>query len=505
MDKKIFLSVLFCLLINLSMFSQSYTEVSKSGKCGSDIEWSLSGTTLTLSMTSREQIARMPDYDMDNKKAPWVKQKLKITKVIIGRGIVRIGSCAFANCNDLISVEFNDIHMSEIGWGAFYNCTKLYQISIPVFINKIETIAFANCISLKTVKIPDLAVVEEKAFASCTSLSSIELGSDVFLGNNVFATEVLENDHIINKLYSRDIISLPNNVNENNCSEFGLSPDAVAVVKKRAIIENNSQKRQSDVDLYVPEGIYTRNNTYALVIGNQNYRFVPDVPFAKNDALSFIKYCKTTLGIPAENVHYSENATKHMILDLEFDDWLKKEISDKSDKNLIVYYAGHGVPDINNNNKAYLLPTDVYGTKPYHGIALDDFYTQIGEMGFNLVTIFIDACFSGVNRDNEGLGGERAVEIEAQDSRPTKGNLIVFSAAHGNETAQGFQEEGHGLFTYYLLKELQETKGDVTYGKLAEDLEKNVINKAPFLILRKQQTPTAYSTSQFNSWKKSKL
>lgn len=79
------------------------------------------------------------------------------------------------------------------------------------------------------------------------------------------------------------------------------------------------------------------------------------------------------------------------------------------------------------------------------------------------------------------------------------------AATHGNETAQSFQEEGHGLFTYYLLKELQESKGMITYGKLANDLEKNVSNVAPTLEMRKKQTPNAFSSNPTDAWKKSSL
>lgn len=502
MKRTILLTLLLSLAINVSVSAQSYSQVTKTGKCGKDVEWTLTGTTLMIKKASTKlQLVEIADYDMERAVAPWVKQKLKITKVIIGRDIKRIGSCAFANCDELLTVEFEDVRLAEIGWGAFYNCRKLYQISIPVLIKKIETVAFANCSSIKSVKIPSLAYVEDNAFASCTNLSSIDIASDVFLGNNVFVTEVEENGKMTKKMYNKDIINLPSNVNVDNCMEFGLSPNAVAVAKKR---KNHSDEeellRKSDVDLLIPEGLKTRNDTYALVIGNQNYRFVPEVPFAINDALTFVQYCKTTLGIPSENIHYCEDATKHMILELELEDWLKKDVPDKENKKLIVYYAGHGVPDINDNNKAYLLPTDVYGTKAYLGISLDDFYSKIGKMGFKVVTIFLDACFSGVNRNNEGLAGERAVEIEAQESRPTEGNLIVFSAAHGNETAQGFQEQGHGLFTYYLLKELKDSRGEISYGKLAQNLKKNVSTKAPFLNLRKKQTPTTYSSFGAGSW-----
>lgn len=477
---------------------------SKSGHCGNDIDWKFDGRTLYLinSASSRQVAAKMPDYDLSKNVAPWIKQKLAVRKVVVGIGIGRIGSCAFANCESLNSVEFQDAFVWEIGWGAFLNCRNLFNFSIPVNVKRIETIAFANCSSLRSVKIPNLTRVEDQAFLSCTNLSLVEIGDNALLGKAVFATEVVEGGRATHKFYTGEIRGLPANINTDNCTEYGLSRESVGIYLKTSQPHQSSMDRLSTVDTDIPEARVMRNDTYALIIGNQNYRFVSDVPFAKNDAATFAMYCKKTLGIPAENIHLSEDATKHMILEQELQDWLRNGIQDRAYKKLIVYYAGHGVPDIQNHNKAYLLPTDVFGTKPQLGIALDDFYATIGGLGFERVTIFIDACFSGVNRDNEGLSVERAVEVEAQDSKPTIGNLVVFSAAHGNETAQSYQEEGHGLFTYYLLKELQETQGLVTYGKLAEDLEKNVSNVAPTLELRKRQTPKTITSYSTDAWRK---
>ena len=171
-------------------------------------------------------------------------------------------------------------------------------------------------------------------------------------------------------------------------------------------------------------------------------------------------------------------------------------------KKLIVYYAGHGVPDIKNNNKAYLLPTDVRGTNPKRGIALDDFYNRIGELGFNQTSIFLDACFSGVNRDNEGVSeGLRGVEIEAEQAELGDGTLIVFSAAQGNETAQGFAEEGHGLFTYFLLRAMQESEGYFTFGQLSDYIYNNVTRQAMQLKLRKKQTPQTKASEKATDWR----
>ena len=475
---------------------------SRSGRCNGDLEWSFDGRVLTLSKTTtKKPTVKIPDYDLEKNLAPWVKQNLDVRSVIIGRGIQRIGSCAFANCKELKKVEFQDISLTEIGWGAFLNCRGLYDFSIPVSIKRIETIAFANCSGLLSVTIPSLTRVEDQAFLSCTSLSMIDIADNASLGKAVFATEVVENGQTVHKCYDREIRNLPHNINTINCTEYGLDVEAVSICLKNSQPYQN-EGRVSTVDTEIPEARIMRNDTYALIIGNEHYRFVSDVPFAANDARIFAEYCKKTLGVPMSNVHLCEDATKHMILEQELEDWLKNEVIDRNFKKLIVYYAGHGVPDGQDNNKAYLLPTDVYGTKPHQGIALDQFYALLGNLGFSQVTVFIDACFSGVNRDNQGLSVERAVEVEAQDTRPTIGNLVVFSAAHGNETAQSYQEEGHGLFTYYLLKELQETQGLVTFGKLSDDINEHVTQVAPTMDLRKKQTPQAFSSSSNDRWRK---
>ena len=477
---------------------------SKSGSCGNDIDWRFDGRTLFLTNSSnnKSQTAKMPDYDLNKNIAPWVKQKLSVRKVVVGTGIGRIGSCAFANCEELNSVEFMDAFLWEIGWGAFLNCRSLFNFSIPVNVKRIETIAFANCSSLRSVRIPNLARVEDQAFLSCTSLTLVEIGDNALLGKAVFATEVNEGGQPKHKLYRGEIRNLPDNINTDNCAEYGLSKESVAICLEASMPHKSNMKRISKVDTDIPEGRVTRNDTYALIFGNQKYTFVSDVPFAINDAEVFAEYCKKTLGIPAENVHVVKNATKHMMLEQEMRDWLKNDITDRHYKRLIVYYAGHGAPDINDKNKSYLLPTDVKGSKPHQGIALDDFYATIGSLGFERVTMFIDACFSGVNRDNEGLGVERAVEVEAEDTKPTTGNMIVFSAAQGIETAQTYQDEGHGLFTYYLLKELHDTQGMVTYGKLAESIENNVSNVAPTLEMRKPQTPKTSTAIPNDAWKR---
>ena len=83
--------------------------------------------------------------------------------------------------------------------------------------------------------------------------------------------------------------------------------------------------------------------------------------------------------------------------------------------------------------------------------------------------------------------------------------MVVISAATGDETAWPYKEKGHGLFTYYLLKKLQSTKGNVSLGQLS-DYIKTEVGKQSVVTNAKKQTPTVnVSQNMSDSWYQLKL
>ena len=169
----------------------------------------------------------------------------------------------------------------------------------------------------------------------------------------------------------------------------------------------------------------------------------------------------------------------------------------------IVYYAGHGIPN-ETDNSSYLLPVDGIGNDPSSAYSLKDLYDKLSKMQAQTVTVFLDACFSGTKRENGMLVAARGVAIKVKPSAP-KGKMVVFSAAQGDETAYPYQDMQHGMFTYFLLKKLQETKGDVTLGELGDYL-KSEVKRQSFLKNNKIQTPmTSVATALQNQWKSIKL
>lgn len=262
------------------------------------------------------------------------------------------------------------------------------------------------------------------------------------------------------------------------------------------------EHKGGDVDIDIPIANNVSNYTFAVIISNEKYQMEKSVQYAENDGKMFTEYCKKTLGLPEKNVHFITNATlnniKHEIK------WLQDVIAVyNGDAKVIFYYAGHGIPD-EQNKSAYLLPIDGYGSDVTTGYALEDLYKALGCLPSKAVTIFLDACFSGAKRDGDMLASARGVAIKVKQNNPT-GNMVVFTAAQGDETAYPYKDEGHGLFTYYLLKKLQETKGDVTLGELG-DYIKTQVERQSIVTNGKLQSPAILSASSIgNSWKEWKL
>ncbi len=262
------------------------------------------------------------------------------------------------------------------------------------------------------------------------------------------------------------------------------------------------QVMDRSIDQNIPLGGAGNNKTFAVIIGNEQYTQVEQVPFAVNDAKVFAEYCQKTLGLPANNVRQYQNATYGTLLTAISD--IKSIVKAyNGNVKVIFYYAGHGIPN-EMTHDAFLLPVDANGRQTEACYPVSRLYKELGEMGANSVVVFMDACFSGAQRGDGMLASARSVAIKPKSSAP-QGNMVVFSAASEDETAFPYKEKGHGLFTYFLLKKLQESKGDCTLGELGDFIQTNVSQQS-VVVNRKSQTPTITpSPSLIETWKTIKL
>lgn len=243
---------------------------------------------------------------------------------------------------------------------------------------------------------------------------------------------------------------------------------------------------KSDVDRDIPTTSRVADKTVALVWANENYKKVSPVAGALNDGETFAEYCRKTLGIPSSHVIAVENATYAEMLTSMRE--LKQLVGALGgDVDVIFFYAGHGIPD-EATKDAFLLPVDGDGVTTAATYPLKQLYSDLSATRAENVMVFLDACFSGASRNGGMLAEARGVALKPKAVEP-EGSMFVLSAASDQETAMPYKEKNHGLFTYYLLKKLQESKGNVTLKDLSEYVMQNV-KKNSLTINKKMQTPS---------------
>jgi hypothetical protein len=281
--------------------------------------------------------------------------------------------------------------------------------------------------------------------------------------------------------------------------DYGMLANSKGSENKAKIGKKEVVVGVSDVDVNIPKGKGNNDKTFAVIIANEDYTSVPTVPMAGNDGRVFAQYCEQTLGLPKENIRQYPNATYGTMIRAIQD--ITNIASAYNDIRVIFYYAGHGIPN-ESSRDAFLLPIDADGSQTEACYPLKKLYGELSSLGAKQVVVFLDACFSGATGEGSTLmASARGVALVARQERPT-GNLIVFSAASDDQTAFPYKDQGHGLFTYYLLKELQKSSGTVSFGSLSDNINKNVGKTALQLKMRKRQTPvTTPSESMSDTWR----
>ncbi len=258
----------------------------------------------------------------------------------------------------------------------------------------------------------------------------------------------------------------------------------------------------AEVDRNIPVDKVKHPNKYALVIGNEDYSSrqpgitsETNVIYAKRDADIFKEYLVNTLGFLEENVIILKDATAAEMT--QSIDLITKLAQRTKNAELVIYYAGHGFPD-EVTQIPYLIPVDVTGTNLANAIKLTDLYRNLEVSGAQKITVFLDACFSGGGRNSELLA-RRGIRIKPKIEIPPA-NTVVFSASSGEQSALPYAAKQHGMFTYFLLKKLQDSKGEITYGELAAYLQSQVSLQSLKINQKEQDPQVLYGDNNRENW-----
>ena len=279
-------------------------------------------------------------------------------------------------------------------------------------------------------------------------------------------------------------------------SPGGVSKDDVQAMVHAAVQEavkiNDPALKAIHSDVDKPQYQTPENpDNYAVVIGVEKYGSLPPAQFADRDAEA-VRAHLVALGYPIRNIFYlnDQQATRAKIAQ-SVNTWLPKRVDEKS--TVFFYYGGHGAPDPT-TNQTYLVPVDGDAEDlESTSYPLKTLYAKLGALKARHVIVALDSCFSGAGGRSVLAKGTRPL-ISNIDLGDVPGNVITLTASDKSQISGTLEEQGHGAFTYYLLKGLEgaakNDSGDVTVQSLYYYLTPRVQDAAR--LHNRDQTPQLF-------------
>ncbi|HEX4877670.1 MAG TPA: tetratricopeptide repeat protein [Chitinophagaceae bacterium] len=239
--------------------------------------------------------------------------------------------------------------------------------------------------------------------------------------------------------------------------------------------------------------------TFAIIMGISNYKYVRKLNYADKDAEMFRDFLKSPAGgsLSDDNIYtlLNEQAMEANFFITGFK-WLKAKNLQKGDK-LFIYMSGHG--DAIDEDQFFYLAYDCNpaGDKNSYlvsgAIRMADVKIKIAKETAKGVEVFLimDAC-----RSNELPGGtEGQGFFNSAISEKRVGEIIMLATGAGQESLEDARiGNGHGLFTYYLVDGLNgmadeegEKDNKVTVEEIKKYIDKNVPVVAQQQFKRKQE------------------
>jgi hypothetical protein len=248
---------------------------------------------------------------------------------------------------------------------------------------------------------------------------------------------------------------------------------AVAASQPAPAAKPAAAEFHSDVDAPAYK-IAENPDAYALVVGVEKYNTLPEARFAERDARAMSAHL-LAMGYPQRNIVLltGVQATRTGLAK-NLEAWLPNNVTERS--TVFFYFSGHGAPDAN-TSQAYLVPAD--GDPQYleeTAYPMKRLYEKLAALKAKRVLVALDSCFSGAGGRSVLAQGTRPLVGKLQP--PPTGRVVSLSASASDEVTGTAEDQGHGLFTYQLLKALTETAGRGTVAELYGALKPRVQDDA---------------------------
>ena len=192
----------------------------------------------------------------------------------------------------------------------------------------------------------------------------------------------------------------------------------------------------------------------ALVIGINSYQgYWRPLKNAVNDAEGFANVLRNEYQFDEVHTLLDEEATRRNIIQ-KFE-WLAGNTT--KDDNVLIFYAGHG--QFNKGlNKGYWVPVDAQSNSVADYVSNNDVKTFLGGIPSKHTLLITDACFAG-----DIFRGSKTESIKFDPNNMEKYYKEVYRkqsrlalTSGGVEEVSDAGRDDHSIFTYYLIKALQE-------------------------------------------------
>ena len=298
---------------------------------------------------------------------------------------------------------------------------------------------------------------------------------------------------IQNELVVKMLKDMIDNMYSNG--EFNKPEDNNREIRSDLLAKDTDVKIEESININIPISKINKKR-YAIIIGIENYsKKLPDTRYANQDAIMVKEYAEKALGIQEENILFrlNEQATKS-----EFDKvfgkngWIDKRVI-TGDEEIYFYYSGHGIPSIK-EKETYLVPYD--GDPNYIELtcyAVQDIYKSLNEIGIKNGLVILDACFTGVDREDGALMPNMRPIMISPTIKDKSQNIVSMLATNNYQAASYFEGHKQGLFTYFILDGMKgkadyNNNNEITIDELFNYAYANVNREA--LKMDKEQTPT---------------
>lgn len=184
----------------------------------------------------------------------------------------------------------------------------------------------------------------------------------------------------------------------------------------------------------------------AVVIGLEDYAFVPDVPYARRDGDAFASFALYTRGIPPERVVRLSSGNADQIRAA-----VREVATDMGPGGTVwIYFSGHGAADPATGQRL-LLGDDVrsdpasFASRSISVLEVEELASAAGGRTF----MMLDTCFSGLGRGGDSLLAGTRFVVPAWAGNGDHSTL--WAAAGPDELARPLDGAAHGAFTYFAL------------------------------------------------------